>query len=525
MLRRRRPWVIAGVIVGIFFVTVSLAISLAEEPLRRYAETIANDRLPDFEVKIGALRLHPFILEFDVRDVVVHLKAHVDPPLAVMPTLKAAVRVLPLLSGAIEVNVHIPKPVLATTGQQVDTMLHTPVKEDVKEQAVVWQDAVRDMMPIRISLDISEGELNYKSEPAADFIRVQALHVTVANLTNRPARDDKYPSTLYVSARPFNEGRVEVDGHADFLAKPNPRIDAQLKVERLSLAGLVPVIGHYNVHLHQGTLDLACRVQYFDSTTILVVNQFLVEGARIDYVHTAQTKQKEVKQLKKGAQKAKQMHQDPSIVVKVEHGKILHSDMGFVNKATSPDYRVFMADMNLEMDNFSNRLEEGMGTMKLTGKFMGSGPTTVTGSFRPEKPRPDFDLHVRIVKTQVEALNKLLRAYGHIETRGGMFAFFSDLSVKDDHIEGYVKPFLKDVEVYDPDQDQDKAATKKLYEAVVNGVLALFRNPTTGLVATETNVSGSVENPEADTWQILGRLVQNAFFKAILPGFAKAGRA
>jgi hypothetical protein len=105
-----------------------------------------------------------------------------------------------------------------------------------------------------------------------------------------------------------------------------------------------------------------------------------------------------------------------------------------------------------------------------------------------------------------------------------MFAF-SDLSVKDDRIEGYVKPFLKDVEVYDPDQDQDKAATKKLYEAVVNGVLALFRNPTTGQVATETDVSGSVDNPQADTWQILGNLVQNAFFKAILPGFAKAGRA
>ena len=283
---------------------------------------------------------------------------------------------------------HIPKPVLATTGQQVDTMLHTPVKEDVKEQAVVWQDAVRDMMPIRISLDISEGELHYKRDPAADFIRVQALRVTVANVTNRPAKDDKYPSTLYVSARLFNEARVEVEGHADLLATPTPRIDAQLKVEQLSLAGLVPVIGYYNVHLHQGTLDLACRVQYFDSTTILVVHQFLVEDAKIDYVHTAQTKQKEVKQLKKGAQKAKQVHQDPSIVVKVEHGNILHSDVGFVNKATSPDYRVFMADMNLEMDNFSNRLEEGMGTMKLAGQFMGSGPTTVAASFRPENHGP-----------------------------------------------------------------------------------------------------------------------------------------
>ena len=27
--------------------------------------------------------------------------------------------------------------------------------------------------------------------------------------------------------------------------------------------------------------------------------------------------------------------------------------------------------------------------------------------------------------------------------------------------------------------------------------------------------------PKEDTWQVLGKLVQNAFFKAILPGFEK----
>ena len=236
----------------------------------------------------------------------------------------------------------------------------------------------------------------------------------------------------------------------------------------------------------------------------------------------AQTKQKEAARAKKGAEKVKEAHQDPTLVLKVAHGKILHSDVGFINKASSPDYRVFLSDMNLEVDHFSNRPEEGMGQMKLTGKFMGSGPTTVTGSFRPEKPNPDFDLHVRIVKTQVQTLNQLLRAYGQLDTTGGTFAFFSEMTVKHNHIEGYVKPFLKDVEVYNPEQDKDKAGSRKIYEAVVGGVLALFKSSSTGQVATETSVTGPVENPKEDTWQIIGKLVQNAFFKAILPGFEKS---
>ncbi len=180
--------------------------------------------------------------------------------------------------------------------------------------------------------------------------------------------------------------------------------------------------------------------------------------------------------------------------------------------------------MNLDLTNFSNRPQDGMGNLKLTGNFMGSGPTVVTESFRPENPNPDFTVQVRITKTEVTALNKLLKAYGHIDAKQGTFSFFSDMSVKNNRIEGHVKPFLKDVQVYDPEQDTDNQTLKKLYEAVANGVLDLFKTTPTGQVATKTDVSGPVENPHTSTWQILETLVQNAFFKAILPGFEERRR-
>ena len=159
--------------------------------------------------------------------------------------------------------------------------------------------------------------------------------------------------------------------------------------------------------------------------------------------------------------------------------------------------------------------------VKLTGKFIGSGPMVVKGTFRPEKPTPDFDLYTKIVKTKVESFNNILRAYGGMDTQEGTFAFFSELSVKNDQIHGYVKPLLKDVEVYDSEQDKDKPLTKKLYEAVVGGVLGLLENKPRHEAVTMTDVSGPVENPHASTWQVLGNLIQNAFFKAILPGFER----
>ena len=49
----------------------------------------------------------------------------------------------------------------------------------------------------------------------------------------------------------------------------------------------------------------------------------------------------------------------------------------------------------------------------------------------------------------------------------------------------------------------------------------LLENTPREEVATRTDVSGPLENPQTSTWQTVINLVKNAFFKAILPGFEK----
>jgi hypothetical protein len=40
-------------------------------------------------------------------------------------------------------------------------------------------------------------------------------------------------------------------------------------------------------------------------------------------------------------------------------------------------------------------------------------------------------------------------------------------------------------------------------------------------VATELSLSGPLENPDASTLEIVGGIIRNAFFKAVLPGFKR----
>ena len=60
-----------------------------------------------------------------------------------------------------------------------------------------------------------------------------------------------------------------------------------------------------------------------------------------------------------------------------------------------------------------------------------------------------------------------------------------------------------------------------MYEMMIGGVATILENRPHQEVATKADIKGSVGNPETSTWQIVGELIKNAFFKAILPNFEK----
>jgi hypothetical protein len=93
------------------------------------------------------------------------------------------------------------------------------------------------------------------------------------------------------------------------------------------------------------------------------------------------------------------------------------------------------------------------------------------------------------------------------------------MHVKNNAISGYIKPLFREIKAYDKRTDQEKNAFQKMYEKLVGGVANLLENMPRSEVATKVDIAGSVENPETNTFQIIGQLIKNAFFKAILPGF------
>jgi len=174
---------------------------------------------------------------------------------------------------------------------------------------------------------------------------------------------------------------------------------------------------------------------------------------------------------------------------------------------------------------FSNQLTQKPATFELKGKFMGTGNADVSGSFVPETKTPDLHISIKVEGTQVAAMDDLFKVYGKLDVQSGLFSLYSELIVRGDRVEGYVKPLFKDMKVVDLRSPQEKRGFfHKRYVAGVKAASKVLKNRPRQEVATQVDISGTMENPQASTMQIIGNLIKNAFFKAILPAFEREAK-
>ncbi|MDF3051974.1 MAG: hypothetical protein K0S19_79 [Geminicoccaceae bacterium] len=512
----RRWWIWGAGAVALVAVAAVVASFFVDEPLRRSLERQLNARLQGYTVRIGALDFHPFGFSIDLEDVSLTQDAHPDPPVARVPELSASVQWRALLRARVVADVQIERLALHLN---LTHLVHE-ARDEVPVQARGWQEAVQAVSPLHINeVQIVEGEVTYVDQDASRPMRLRQLNVRAGNIRNVKSAAGVYPSDLHVDGVIVDSGTFKLEGQADFLAVPHVAVKAQVALEQIALAPFQPVARRYNLDLRRGTLSAAGDLEYAPTIRIVHLRQLTIDRLQADYIHMAQTAVVEKQRVQQVKQTAQEVSNAPGMLLRADQVRLTHSTLGFVNRAARPDYRLFLDGAEVDVQNFSNQLTEGTAGAKITGKFMGSGQTVVGANFRPETKGPDFALAAAIENTQLPALNPLLRAYGKLDVVGGFFSVYTEMRVKNRAVQGYVKPLIRDMDVYDARQDQEKNLFQQLYEALAGGVSEILENFPRDEVATQANIAGPLENPQASTWQVVVTLIQNAFFQAILPGF------
>ena len=518
----RRHWMAIGVPFAVILALGYAIAFLIDEPLRRYTENKMNHALKGYTARIGKLDFHPIGFSLDLRDVVVTQEEHPDPPVLRLERLSASVQWRALLSGKVVGDVELIRPSVYLNLPQARKEINDPTP--VKERG--WQDALQAVYPLKINhFEIRHGDATYIDQGPFKPLHVRDIELIATDIRNRRS-DRPYPSDVRFSATVFESGRVSGDGQADLLAEPNPAFRGDIDLSNIELDYFKPVTNRYNLSVDKGVLTAAGHVEYAAEAKTVSLKHATIDGIRADYVHTAPTAATEKDTREKAAETAKQANNAPGLLVKIEALRLTRSTVGYVNKATNPSYRVFLADTDGTLTNLSNQQVEGTAVAKITGSFMGSGTAHAEAAFRADKAGPSFDVGVRIEEVDVTRLNDLLRAYGRFDAASGRFYFYSELDAKKGVVTGYIKPLFKDLQVFSKQQDKDKPALQKMYEHIVGGVAKVLKNRPQEDVATKAQVIGRIDNPKVGTLAALTGVVENAFFKAILPGFdAEIGRA
>jgi hypothetical protein len=517
-IRRHRRISIAVAIVLALVLLIALAL---DEPIRRTVEKQMNERLKGYTVSIKSARFHPIGFALDLYDIVMSQDANPDPPVMKVTRLNANVQWSAIIHGRLVADFVLDRPILYVNR----THLEREVKDPTPLPEHGWQDALQAAYPLKINeFKLKDGEVTYVETGQARPLRISRINAIAKDIRNVRSAPKTYPSPLHVEAVVFDDGRLVVDGEADFLAEPFAGVKGAIELAKIDLDYFKPVLARYNLIVSRGVLSGKGQVEYAPTVKIVELEDLNLEGLRAEYLYRTRTAEVAKQVAKKTAEAAKEVSNKPDVLLKVKQLRITNGHFAFVNKEKTPEYRVFLAGTNLVLKNFSNQKSEGLGVATLTGKFMGSGDTLVKATFRPEINGPNFDFDARIENTDLRTLNDVLRAYAKIDVADGILSVYTEVKVKNGYVTGYVKPLFRDLQVYSPEQDKDKAFSAKVKEKVLSGVAKILKNRPRREVATIADISGPVGDTKTDTLRTVLRLVENAFFKAILPGFERQRR-
>jgi hypothetical protein len=507
-----------GGLLGTLVLLSFVAAFFLDEPLRATMEKRMNSHLKGYSVRLPGLHLNPIGLSLTLKGLTVLQKAHPDPPIVYFPVLKASVLWREVLSGKLVAEFKLKAPRININLEQ----LHSEADSAVTIEEHGWQKAVEDIYPLKInSVKVSDASVTYLKQAADPPLALTHLNLQATNIRNIHLPDKVYPSTFHLDTAILGSGRGSIDGKANFLGEPYPGIKGRLLLEKVPLDKLKPVLSNANLSFHGGELGAAGEAEYAPNLKIAHLEQLTIQGMNLQYTHSKATAALEKTRVVKVEKVARKLNSKPGLVVRADQVRLTGCTLGYRNDAPGKRYRIFFSDADLQLNNFSKNFSQGPAQAKLKAKFMGSGPTAATMNFRPAPGGRDFDLQLRVEETQMTALNDLLRDYGNFDVSAGVFSLTTELHVKNDHITGYVKPFFRDMKVYDARKDKGKSFTHKAYEVLVGAAAKVLQNRPRQEVATKVDIKGSPSDPKASGWQIVTQLVRNAFFTALVPSFEK----
>src|SRR5471030_698310 len=201
--------------------------------------------------------------------------------------------------------------------------------------------------------------------------------------------------------------------------------------------------------------------------------------------------------------------------VRINDGKI-----SFRNFSSTPPVNMNATQVNASIYNLTNVVDtKGKRDARFDGKalFLGQAPLEATATFDPLSNFEEFEFRFRARDIELKRMNDFASAYGKFDFNAGTGDLVVEAQAEKGQLTGYIKPLLRNVEVFNWQQDvenKDKGIFRSIWEAVFGASETVLKNQSKNQFATRVELSGSVHQQDISAFSAFLQILRNGFIQA-----------
>lgn len=192
----------------------------------------------------------------------------------------------------------------------------------------------------------------------------------------------------------------------------------------------------------------------------------------------------------------------------------------FHNFNSKPPVDLKATQLNASVHNLTNVVDkQGRRDASFEGKalLLGDAQVESDATFDPLSNFEDFEFRLRATDIQLRRLNDFASAYGKFDFNAGHGDVVIEAKAVKGRLSGYIKPLLRDVEVFNWQQDvenKDKGFFRSIWEALVGASETVLKNQQKNQFATRVELSGNVHQSDISAFEAFLQILRNGFIQA-----------
>lgn len=204
--------------------------------------------------------------------------------------------------------------------------------------------------------------------------------------------------------------------------------------------------------------------------------------------------------------------------LKINRFEVFNGDLHYADNTSTPKVDVALKQTHILALNLSNVTDDkiALPSTVIANALVYEGTLTFDLKLNALNEHPTFDMNAKIKNTNLVLLNDFFKAYGNFDVNKGTFGLYTEIAAKNGKFKGYVKPFIKDLDVVGP-QDKRDNFFNKIYEHIVGAAGVIFKNQKENQIATKIDLEGDFKNPKTKVIDAVWEVLRNAFIQALIP--------